>query len=254
MGPENIKRHFILIFFLFLLTEASLGSGGDEEDVYSSPLWDRYKKSFQLPDTINEPPDFKFLFGFDSRISFVFNKNTKLSGIKIGIEGDGKHRAGFGFYSLKNPVILKDKPLVIDSGSYFNGTDSVRYPIVDTFNLRTHYSYLSVFVEPIWISNKKWELTSPFQLGLGEAKIDYRNNSGVVKDLVKFPFLVTEVSVVGHYKFFPWVGLGAGIGYRAMITSNQDVKDAFNAPIYIIKLKIFLGDLYRGIFKKKDQE
>jgi hypothetical protein len=39
-----------------------------------------------------------------------------------------------------------------------------------------------------------------------------------------------------------------------MITKDKQVKKAFDAPIIVFKLKIFLGDLYRGVFPKKKKK
>lgn len=47
----------------------------------------------------------------------------------------------------------------------------------------------------------------PLQLGAGTATIDYTNPVTSKRvEVVRFGFLVTEISVAGHYKFFSLVG------------------------------------------------
>ncbi|NUM51201.1 MAG: hypothetical protein HUU48_08805 [Flavobacteriales bacterium] len=198
--------------------------------------------------------EYKFIFGFDSRISWVLDTRTRFNGIKIGIEYRGKDRVGLGIYSVKNPIIIKDVPTIVDSTPVFNGFDTVLVPVLDTLNYLTHYSYTTLFLDHIFISKKKWEISMPLQLGAGTATIDYTNPVTSKRvEVVRFGFLVTEISVAGHYKFFPWLGIGTGVGYRSMLTKDKQVKKAFDAPIFVFKLKIFLGDLYRGIFPKKEK-
>jgi hypothetical protein len=199
--------------------------------------------------------DYKFIFGFDSRISWVLDTRTRFNGVKIGVEYMGKDRVGIGFYGVKNPIIIKDIPTIVDSTPVFNGFDTVLVPVLDTLNYLTHYSYTTIFLDHIFIARRKWELSMPLQLGAGTAVIDYTNPVTSQKvEVVKFGFLVTEISVAGHYKIFPWIGVGTGIGYRSMITKDKQVKKAFDAPIIVFKLKIFLGDLYRGVFPKKKKK
>jgi len=204
---------------------------------------------------VKKTKDYKFIFGFDSRISWVLDTRTRFNGVKIGVEYMGKDRVGLGFYGVKNPIIIKDVPTIVDSVPMFNGFDTVLVPILDTLNYLTHYSYITIFLDHIFISKRKWELSMPLQLGAGTATIDYTNPVTAKRvEVVKFGFLVTEISIAGHYKFFSWIGVGTGLGYRSMITKDKQVKKAFDAPIIVFKLKIFLGDLYRGIFPKKEKK
>lgn len=237
MANIHIKLFFILIITTTYFTGVT---NAQTDSTYKAP---------------KKQKDLKFLFGFDSRISWILDSRTRFDGVKIGVEYLGKDRVGIGFYAIKNPIVLRNRPVVIDSIPVFNGFDTVMAPIVDTLDLFLDYRYTSIFLEHIIVSKKKYEITVPMHLGGGQSNISYFHPSdNKSRSLLHFGFLVTEISITGHYKIFPWIGIGSGIGYRSMVTRDKDVKRAFDAPIIVFKLKLFLGDLYRGIFPKKEKE
>jgi hypothetical protein len=60
-----------------------------------------------------------------------------------------------------------------------------------------------------------------------------------------------EASLVGHYKILKWIGIGSGLGFQLMLKDNPAIMENFNTPVYSIKIKIFLGDIYRSVFPPK---
>ena len=106
------------------------------------------------------------------------------------------------------------------------------------------------FIEYVFFRNKRWEFSIPLQIGIGNTHYEYhygdhkfRNNWSVIINY--------EASISGHYKILKWFGVGAGIGYQLMLKDNPAIKENFNTPVYSIKLKIFLGDIYKSVFPPK---
>ena len=72
---------------------------------------------------------------------------------------------------------------------------------------------------------------------------------------------VMDLSAVGYYKIWKWLGLGASVGWRN-VTSNDKtnpqlaatVTEAFDGPNWAIKTKIYLGALWKAVFKKKGKQ
>ncbi|MCW5918764.1 MAG: hypothetical protein KIS71_03175, partial [Bacteroidetes bacterium] len=63
--------------------------------------------------------------------------------------------------------------------------------------------------------------------------------------------ILFEPAITGHYKLIRWVGIGFGVGYRVMLKNNKQLKDNLSSPIYILRLKIFVDEIYRTVFPSK---
>jgi len=175
----------------------------------------------------------KFLFGFDARNSFIKGHQAKIFGIKPGIQLFNKVRMGLGLYFL-NPPIVKEGEIKGLSGQPIEGKAELRF------------AYLSTWAEYIIIHKPRWEISTPVHIGLGSIEVLYKPyNQSIIPSQKR-------ASVVGYYKFFKWIGLGAGVGYRQMLSGKTLIRESFNSPIYMIKVKIFLGYLYKKYIRKKD--
>ena len=53
------------------------------------------------------------------------------------------------------------------------------------------------------------------------------------------------------YKIIKWVGIGTGVGYRLILFKNGGIKENFSSPVYVIKLKVYLGAIVRSITGKE---
>lgn len=181
----------------------------------------------------------EIFFAFDARNSFVASKDVRIGGFKIGLELRDRYRFGLGVYSMDPPIfapVLKNK-----------GKSNEEF-----FIYRIEFSYLGLFAEYVLFSNRKWEFSTPVVYGLGETRL-FRSKDRNAKEWDyrgKMPVNLIEASIVGHYKIVYWIGIGGGFGYRIAITEEQYLKQSFDAPIYIIKIKLFIGDIYRR-WKKK---
>ncbi len=97
----------------------------------------------------------------------------------------------------------------------------------------------------------------PLQFGLGGSSYEYyKKDKGLITTNAGVNFLF-EPAVLGHYKITRWFGVALGAGLRVMIAPNPYVSENFTSPIYVLRLKIFLGEIYymvfpRGILGKKE--
>ena len=62
--------------------------------------------------------------------------------------------------------------------------------------------------------------------------------------------VMTEVAGVATYRILRWVGLSGGAGVRLSLLSNDNVSETFNSLVYTIRVRIFLGEIYKTIFPK----
>jgi hypothetical protein len=179
----------------------------------------------------------KFLFGFDSRRSIIENKPSRIFGIRIGMQlKNPRVRIGLGAYNMQNQMLRPNESVAEVAGS------------IDT--LRIDYGYLGFFYEYVWLEKNKYEVSTPFLLGAGSVDRSYFTDTGDLQKLPKLNITVLEVGVAAHYKFLPWLGVGSGFGYNLVLSGRPELSRAFNSPFYVLKVKLFLGELYRSLRKK----
>ncbi len=183
--------------------------------------------------------DPKIFFGFDARRSFVEERQVKISGIRIGVDMGRVLRLGVGLYFLEQPLYTNQ---IVNEGTL----------VEDTLITRYNFGYFSWFAEYVIWYNKHWEFTSTLHFGLGSGeKVSQFAVAGlpVVKQK---SFQLLEPSIGAQYRFFQWIGLGAAYGYRFVLNNNPDLQNLINDHIYYLKLKIYLGVIWKAIFPKKE--
>lgn len=192
---------------------------------------------FHKPSEIGEAfrsGEAKIIVGLDSRRSFISRRDVKVFGVRAGLDLQGKVRFGFGAYFLRSPF----------SRTFFWQNP---FGLTDTLVSPLNFNYMTVFFEPVVLTTKRWELSLPFHLGVGDAFYD--GPQYFTPSTPQTIFLV-EGSVIGHYKILPWLGIGGGVGFRQMLRANTYLKEDFNAPIYMLNLKIFTGYILKKLLKK----
>ena len=177
----------------------------------------------------------RFVFNLDARYTLLDNEPVRVSGLKSGVEWCNKYRTGVGFYFLSSPLVTRFPALSPDQ------------PATET---RLKFRYAAVYGEYVVLKNEKWEISLPMQAGYGKMFSEQHTTNGKLLNTETQPIWLVEPSVAGHYKIYNWVGIGAGVGYRQLLGQTNQEANHLNAPIYYIKAKLFLGDLYR-LFRSK---
>jgi hypothetical protein len=170
----------------------------------------------------NEPKKWKFAFQLDNRFSSIKKNDIVVFGAKVGVQYKNMTRFGVGTSFILNPVTIE----------YFNkkaGADDT-----NTIN----FWYVSFFNDWILYKNLHWECFITEQIGFGKPSFVREINDEIVRD-VNVSLYINEISGQINYKIKPWIGIGAGFGYRNCLNNNQSLKNTFNAPIYIAKIIIY---------------
>jgi hypothetical protein len=195
-------------------------------------------------DTVTAPPvkKFKFIHSFDGKKSFIASQKVSVFGFRLGLQYKDKFRTGMGLYFQSSP----------SNETYtFNETISPK-----TVTAKLDFSYLTLFYEPIVFQDRhhRWVLSVPTQLGVGTAQLSYMDSTQTVperKVIYSKSAVLTEVVFMAEYRLFRWLGFGSGVGLRLMLTDDEIIKRNLNAPIYVFKIRISWGELYKMAFKEK---
>lgn len=165
---------------------------------------------------------FRFNFQLDNRFSSINDQNVVLWGAKIGVQYRNYTRFGMGVSVVAEPISVE----------YFN--KKTRKQETNTIN----FHYVSVFDDLILYKNHKWQIFITEQLCFGSPSFSKEINDEIVSD-VNIQMFLNELSGQVNYKFFPWIGAGAGIGYRNVWNKSAVLQRTFNAPVYIVKIIIY---------------
>ncbi|RTQ47827.1 hypothetical protein EJV47_18080 [Hymenobacter gummosus] len=174
----------------------------------------------------------RVVFQFDQRFSFLQQELVGIQGVKLGVEWRGRLRTGVGVYFLSSAIpTTAPVPSFVPPGSQ----DRVRF------------RYAVLYGEYVLIGNPRWELSTPLQAGLGQYYLRYRYPDGTVYRTPRRNIWLIEPTIGGHMRVFRWVGLGAGVGYRQALLTEDRLEDDLSGAIFYGRVKLFLGDLYKVV-------
>ena len=184
----------------------------------------------QLFDSIRASLDYKpkFLLKFDTRNSFISNQYAKTHGIKVGFSFNKTTNIGIGYHWMpKRPI----EPTLPNSNK-----------------IDLKFGYAVAFFEYNFYKTKHWSAEIPVQFGLGKARYD---DLDLAITKASSWIIIYEPAMTIEYKFLRYFGIGGGVGFRLAIKSNQEIKESFTAPEYILRFKIYFGDIYKEQILKK---
>ncbi len=157
-------------------------------------------------------------FKVDSRNSFISNRQARIFGVKVGLNFNKKVKIGIGYNWITSDVFRpSDKSFL-------------------------KYAYLSPYFEYVYYKQDKWWLSIPVQFGLGWARYQYNNNSHTSPT---YFLLHYEPAMIGMYEPVRYLAVGGGVGYRLMLIGQKNLDNKLTAPIYIIKVKLYLDRFIR---------
>lgn len=222
--PVSIKTYLILLFVLCL-------------SAAKAQHLDSIRNSFK-----QEP---SFYINLVSHNSFIGGRLASVTGLKVGLSYGQLVKVGVGLFGLTNPYFRK---IIVRT------PDGLRDTAVSS---ELKFGYFSVFVDYTIYQKRRWMFSVPLQVGFGGSSYQYFKKDEGLITLNSGGILLFEPAVVGHYKITRWFGVGLGAGFRLMLVPNYKLKENFTSPIYVLKLKIFLGELYymafpRGILGKSE--
>ncbi len=180
----------------------------------------------------------------DSRNSFIDNSRAKIFGIKIGLDFNERLQFGIGYNQLYSKATNFEKTVYFTSNKNDSSVASLKL------------QYISAYIEYVYYQNKKWELSIPLQFGIGKTYYQY-TNLGIKNIIEKGTFFIYEPAVGIEYKIVKWFGIGAGIGFRFIITDYKRLNEKFNSPTYAFKTLIYFNEIRNSIsseIKKQKQK
>ena len=208
--------------FILLLSFLSISYAQIQEDKLS--FEDDFKQSFEARPKL----DVKF----DNRFSFIRDNDVKTLGLKVGLSFRRRFKMGIGV----NQMILSGERRI-------NQFDT-------TLQVFLEYFYVSPYIEYTYFNSKRWEFSLSTQFGFGEASYQYNNLDGKRIKHKKSTVLSYEPAMLIDYKIIRWFGIGTGVGYRMIYYKSPGVNEKFSSPEYVIKLKVYLGEIFRTITGK----
>ena len=187
----------------------------------------------EIGDSFRNKP--KIFFNFTQYNSFINKQPANISGLKAGLEFNGKVRLGVGYGWLYSDIVDR---IIIDK-------NDLSY----TTNGQLKFDFISTSFEYEFYSNYPWHISVPLVVGTGGAHYEYVDRHTRVRTNTKnFPIVLFEPTVNAQYNIIDWVGISGGLGYRVAMNASRDLKNNFSSPIYVIQLKIFFDEIYRQVF------
>ena len=118
-------------------------------------------------------------------------------------------------------------------------------------NANLQLMYFSVWAEYVYYKNHQWQLSIPFQIGMGRAYYKYNVNNEI-KTADENLIFVYEPAVSIEYKIIKWLGIGTDIGFRFIATNYKQLNEKLNSPTYAFKLLIYYNEIYNYLKKKNE--
>jgi hypothetical protein len=192
-------------------------------------------------------PRLTYAINWDTRSSIIQSKPINIGGFNAGIEfGEKRHELTFGYYWMTTNSYLSLIDLRRTNSKLIN---------LDFFT-KTNLYFFSVMYWPNLINNRKWRLTLPVEIGLGNSR---NQNTTTLEQLAvwnwKSFFLPIQVGISGEWKATRWFGVSAAFGYRHSLAS-RGITD-YNAPYYSYGIPIypeFFKDVYHAVIKPKKKK
>lgn len=161
----------------------------------------------------------------DTRGSFISNASVRMVGVKAGLEHAGRLQYGIGYSFLYSKVEFRR---AVDQG-----------PKVLA---RLHLQQVTPYVEYAFYQRDQWEVRIPVQFGLGQASLDHTAPGGGKETLKRSFIFFYEPAMSVQYRFLRYFGASAGWGFRLQL-ANADLGEPLSAPVYLLGVKVFMGDL-----------
>lgn len=220
---NNAVRFILLFSFLtyhtFIFSQSTKSTSYFEDDVVKSF---KYKPKLDVK--------------FDSRFSFIASRDYRTTGVKLGVSFNRKFKMGLGY----NQLLIPAKSTIIDNKKKYNA--------------ELKYIYISPYFEYVYFTSKRWEFNLSAQVGIGSGHYQYYNNDLSTTVRTKYSTILSyEPAMLIDYKIIRWFGVGTGVGYRLIFYKNSNIDEHLSSPVYVFKVKVYLGEIVRTITGKQIQ-
>jgi hypothetical protein len=235
------KKHFLLLAFFGLVANL-FGQYSTIEGNLVPPK----KRKPPYQDTVNviggtkvldkRYRKWKFEYSADARQTLVEGTRARIGGLRLGMEYRRVNRFGVGIYNFGDGIQTNSLSSLSDS--------------VDLANLRLEY--ISLYFERVLQFNKYLEWSLTIHRGFGSINGTYRVLSAdptVAPRLEAFDRAVRplEVSTTAYYHLTYFISIGAGVGYRYMRGTPDEVSNIYNSPIVLFRFRFRVVKMIAGL-------
>lgn len=196
--------------------------------------------------TLRVKPRITWAFNLDFRNSIVSKEIVNVWGVNSGIVfGRKRHQLTLGYYWLTYATQLR----------LINWQRNAAQRINLGYYTKTDLWFVSLLYWPNLINNKRWVLSTPTEIGAGQAyaiPTDLRTEQPVDRSKRDF-FVPVQVGLYAQWKATRWVGISTQLGYRYSVF-RSDINLNFNAPYYSVGATLFSTfwvDLWRAVRHKE---
>ncbi len=187
---------------------------------------------------------------FDQRFSFFKNSQVNIWGQKIGVLINDEWKVGMGGYFLKDKF----------QGVKLNTTS----PTPSNVYINRDLYFGTVYLEPFLFRKPWWELSIPFEVGVGKTTLTYyyASDNAQYDTKIKYFFptglglsLSLKLPPGETFKPFRWIGINFLAGYRYDLYQHLYNTD-YDGAFWSVSGAIFLDrifDDYKGWKKKRGE-
>ncbi len=179
-----------------------------------------------------------FVVQLDSRNTFVRDKAVGIFGIRGGFLYKKRYELGLGIYGTRLLDLL-GREVEKDYLDNNRNPAQLRPALIG-------FEYASLYGEYVVMRNLRWHITVNSQYGMGRVNIRLTEPNGT-ESLKRERKSLVEHSVKAKHEVNTWLQLVGGFGYRYLLSGQDQVKKAFNAPIYIISAEIDFKNLWKAL-------
>lgn len=184
----------------------------------------------QVDTTAQRKADFKVVFNFDARRTWVNKESVRFNGIRIGAQR-GKDLVAIGFYGLGDPYVQE----AVDLGDL-----GVR-------RFYTRFNYTGLTYERLLIDVKRWQIGIPLSVGLGNYRTSYLSDDGKEIAYAVNELVPLEATLHVDYNVFWFVFIGVGGGYRYVLAADSAASRTLTDWAYYFKVGLRVGEVAKRI-------
>ncbi|MBP6313348.1 MAG: hypothetical protein WAR83_03330 [Flavobacteriales bacterium] len=177
--------------------------------------------------------EFRVLFNFDFRRTFVNSDPVSFYGFRLGAQRK-RDIIAVGFYGLGNAYVQEDVDL---------GALGIR-------ELRTNFDFTTLAYERILLETKRWTIGLPLSVGLGTYRTSYLDSTDHLQLYSTNELVPLEASIHVDYNIFWWFFVGVGGGYRHVLAADRNTTITLSDMNYFAKAGLRVGALVKRARKE----
>ena len=200
-------------------------------------LFFRFSIEAQFLDTLREVVKRKYSIDarYESRNSFIDHELTTVSGLRLGMAFQQKLRFGIGGEWLSSDITKSELKFFPDQSS-------------EKVFEYLKWAYVSAYVDFVFHKTKRWQLSVPIQIGLGQCWWQNDKTYRFKTSAPKYFVFIYEPGITAQFKIFKFLGLGADVAYRFCIKNNSQISPKLTAPTYSFKVLFWADQLFYELF------